>query len=49
VLVGQAWSAVSHERLPMIIVRAGPDTAWLVSGRLPVAELARIAASLPHG
>ncbi len=48
-LVEQAWSAVSSERLPMIIVRAGPDTAWLVSGRLPTPELARIAASLPHG
>lgn len=49
VLVERAWSAVSRDRLPMIIVRAGPDTAWLVSGRLPTPELARIAASLPHG
>jgi hypothetical protein len=48
-LVEQAWSAVSRDRLPMIIVRAGPDTAWLVSGRLSPAELARIAASLPYG
>lgn len=49
VLIARAWSAVSAERLPMIIVRAGPDSAWLVSGRLPSPELARIAASLPHG
>jgi hypothetical protein len=48
-LVEQAWSAVSRDRLPMIVVRAGPDTAWLVSGHLPTAELARVAASLPHG
>jgi hypothetical protein len=48
-LVERAWSAVSRDRLPMIIVRAGPDTAWLVSGHLPMAELASIAASLPHG
>jgi hypothetical protein len=48
VLVEQAWSAVSRDRLPMVIVRAGPDTAWLVSGRLPAPELARVAASLPH-
>lgn len=47
VYLAQAWSAVSAERLPLIALRAGPDTCWLVSGRLPLAELTAIAASLP--
>jgi|GEM_PF-701469 len=47
--VARAWSAVSAERLPLIALRAGPDTCWLVSGRLAQAELLAVAASLPSG
>ena len=47
VAAGALWSAVSAERLPAVITRAGPDSCWLVSGRLPLEELARVAASLP--
>ena len=43
----RAWSAVSAERLPLIALRAGPDTCWLVSGRLALGELLGVAASLP--
>lgn len=43
------WSAVSRERLPLLAVRSGPDSCWLVVGRLAPLELARVAASLPHG
>ncbi len=49
VAVSASWSAVSAERLPLIITRAGPDSCWLVGGRLPIEELARIAVSLPGG
>jgi hypothetical protein len=49
VAVGALWSAVSSERLPAVITRAGPDSCWLVSGRLPIEDLARVAASLPGG
>jgi hypothetical protein len=41
------WSAVSADRPPVLIVRANPETCWLVGGQLPRAELAQIAASLP--
>jgi hypothetical protein len=47
VAVSASWSAVSAERLPMVITRAGPDTCWLVGGRLAIDELARVAVSLP--
>lgn len=47
VFLGAAWSAVSAERLPMIVLRAGPEGCWLVSGRLTRAELTRVAAGLP--
>lgn len=49
VAVSAAWSAVSAERLPLVITRAGPDSCWLVGGRLPIEELARVAVSLPGG
>lgn len=49
VAVAATWSMVSTERLPMVITRAGPDTCWLVSGRLAIDELARVAVSLPGG
>jgi hypothetical protein len=49
VAVGAAWSMVSHERLPIIVTRAGPDSCWLTSGHLPIEELARVAVSLPAG
>jgi hypothetical protein len=49
VAIGAVWSAVSRERLPMIVTRAGPDSCWLTSGRLPLDELARVAVSLPAG
>ncbi|NNJ08833.1 hypothetical protein EKD04_000660 [Chloroflexales bacterium ZM16-3] len=42
-----AWSAASRERLPLLVVRAGPDSCWLVGGRISPVELARVAASLP--
>jgi hypothetical protein len=42
-----AWSAASRERLPLIVLRAGPASCWLVSGRLSPVELARVAESLP--
>lgn len=45
--IERAWSAVSAERLPLIALRAGPDTCWLVSGRLALGELLGVAASLP--
>jgi hypothetical protein len=45
--VERAWSAVSAERLPLIALRAGPDTCWLVSGRLELRELLGVAAGLP--
>jgi hypothetical protein len=41
------WSAVNADRPPVLIVRAGPATCWLIGGQLPRDELARIAASLP--
>jgi hypothetical protein len=47
VFVAAAWSAVSLERLPLLAVRAGPDTCWLVGGRLGRAQLADLAAQLP--
>jgi hypothetical protein len=49
VAVAATWSVVSTERLPMVITRAGPDTCWLVGGRLAIDELARVAVSLPGG
>lgn len=49
VAVAASWSMVSAERLPMVITRAGPDTCWLVGGRLAIDELARVAVSLPGG
>lgn len=49
VAVAATWSVVSAERLPMVITRAGPDTVWLVGGRLAIDELARVAVSLPGG
>ena len=49
VAVAATWSVVSAERLPMVVTRAGPDTCWLVSGRLPQQELLAVAASLPAG
>ena len=49
VAVAVAWSAVSRERLPLVITRAGPEACWLVSGRLSINVLARIAVSLPSG
>ncbi|MBX0326231.1 hypothetical protein K2Z83_00800 [Oscillochloris sp. ZM17-4] len=42
-----AWSAASRERLPLLAVRAGPDSCWLIGGRISSVELARVAASLP--
>jgi hypothetical protein len=42
-----AWSAASRERLPLLALRAGPDSCWLVGGRISHVELARVAASLP--
>lgn len=47
VAIAASWSMVSVERLPMVVTRAGPDTCWLVGGRLPIDELARVAVSLP--
>lgn len=49
VAVAASWSVVSAERLPVVATRAGPDSCWLVGGRLPIEELARVAASLPGG
>jgi hypothetical protein len=49
VAVAASWSIVSSERLPVVITRAGPDTCWLVGGRLPIEDLARVAVSLPSG
>ncbi len=49
VAVSASWSMVSSERLPIVITRAGPDTCWLVGGRLPIDDLARVAVSLPSG
>jgi hypothetical protein len=49
VAVAASWSMVSSERLPVVITRAGPDTCWLVGGRLPIEDLARVAVSLPGG
>jgi hypothetical protein len=49
VAVAASWSVVSAERLPVVITRAGPDSCWLVGGRLPLEELARVAVSLPGG
>ncbi|MEI7769364.1 MAG: hypothetical protein WCI67_05215 [Chloroflexales bacterium] len=42
-----AWSAASRERLPLLVLRSGRDSCWLVGGRLSRVELARVAASLP--
>lgn len=47
VFLRAAWSAVSAERLPLIVLRAGPEGCWIVSGHLPRAELTRVAAGLP--
>jgi hypothetical protein len=47
VAIAASWSMVSKERLPMVITRAGPDTCWLVGGRVAIDELARVAVSLP--
>jgi hypothetical protein len=49
VAVAALWSAVSTERLAAVITRAGPDSCWITSGRLPLEELARVAVSLPGG
>jgi hypothetical protein len=49
VAVAASWSMVSPERLPIVITRAGPDTCWLVGGRLAIDELARVAVTLPGG
>jgi hypothetical protein len=49
VAVGALWSAVSTERLPAVITRAGPDSCWIIGGRLPLEDLARVAVSLPSG
>lgn len=49
VAVSASWSVVSLERLPVVITRAGPDSCWLIGGRLPIEELARIAVSMPGG
>ncbi|NJM08691.1 hypothetical protein HC891_24645 [Candidatus Gracilibacteria bacterium] len=45
--VSATWSAVNAERPPVLIVRAGPETCWLIGGQLPSNELAQIASSLP--
>lgn len=42
-----AWSAASPERLPLLALRAGPDSCWLVGGRIAHLDMARVAASLP--
>lgn len=47
VFMAASWSVVSAERLPLVVTRAGPDTCWLVGGRVSAEELARVAASLP--
>lgn len=47
VAVSASWSVVSTERLPLVATRAGPDSCWIVGGRLPIEELARVAVSLP--
>jgi hypothetical protein len=49
VAVAASWSMVTSERLPLVITRAGPDTCWLVGGRLSIEDLARVAVSLPGG
>ncbi|NTU84059.1 MAG: hypothetical protein HGA45_32595 [Chloroflexales bacterium] len=49
IAIGASWSMVSAERLPVVITRASPDSCWIVGGRLPIEELARIAVSLPGG
>lgn len=49
VAIAALWSAVSAERLSAVITRAGFDSCWIVSGRLPIEELARVAATLPGG
>lgn len=47
VAVSASWSAVTAERLPLVITRAGPASCWLVGGRIAIDQLARIAVSLP--
>lgn len=49
IAIGALWSAVSAERLPVVITRAGLDSCWIVGGRLSIEELARVAVSLPGG
>jgi hypothetical protein len=49
VAIAASWSMVSPERLPLVVTRAGPDSCWVVGGRLPIEVLARIAVSLPGG
>jgi hypothetical protein len=47
VAVTASWSAVSIERLPLVVTRATTASCWLVGGRIPIDQLARIAVSLP--
>lgn len=47
VAVAASWSAVSAERLPLVVTRAGAGSCWLVGGRITIDQLARIAVSLP--
>lgn len=49
IAVAGSWSPLSRERPPLLLTRAGPDSCWLVSGRLAIDELARVAVSLPGG